>query len=303
AADNFDLTLSADYNRQDPECCAQIYVRTGSTQRPLTRQFAGLAAAFGYAPPSTDAFDRLTDLDTPLDAFQEIGGVSLRAHWDIGPGTVTSITAWRFWNWGPSNDRDFTGLPITIVSANPSGQDQYSQELRYAASGDRLAYVVGLFAYKRGQHTTGAQEQGSAESRWLLNPGNVPLGSSGCNPPTANACNPAVLEGRRAENSITLETTSVAAFGQLSWKLTDRLTLQPGLRVNYDRKSGSYVAVVTDGGRNLVVGNPPPTSSVVRDQCATLPPQSYTPEFSDWNISGDFTLSYQIADDVLGYAT
>ena len=160
--------------------------RTGATQRPLNRQFAGLAAAFGYAPPSTDAFDRLTDLDTPLDAFQEIGGVSLRAHWDLGPGTLTSISAWRFWNWGPSNDRDFTGLPITIVSANPSGQDQYSQELRYAASSDDLDYVVGLFAYKQRQHTTGAQEQGSAASRWLLNPGNVPLGRAAAirRPPT-----------------------------------------------------------------------------------------------------------------------
>ena len=303
AADSFDLTLSADYNRQDPECCAQIYVRTGATQRPLTRQFAGLAAAFGYSPPSTDAFDRLTDVDTPLDAFQEIGGVSLRARWDLGPGTLTSITAWRFWNWGPSNDRDFTGLPITTVSANPSGQDQYSQELRYAASGESLDYVVGLFAYKQRQHTTGAQEQGPAASRWLLNPGNVPVGSGDCNPPAANACNPAVLDGLRSENDIVLETTSLAAFGQVSWKVTDRLTLQPGLRVNYDRKSGSYDAIVTDGAGNLVVCNPPPTSSVVRDQCATLPPQSYTPEFSDWNISGDFTASWQFADDVLGYAT
>ena len=101
----------------------------------------------------------------------------------MGPGTLTSVTAWRFWDWGPSNDRDFTGLPITTVSANPSQQDQYSQELRYAASGERLDYVVGLFAYQQRQHTTGAQEQGPAASRWLLNPGNVPVGSSGCNPP------------------------------------------------------------------------------------------------------------------------
>jgi iron complex outermembrane receptor protein len=99
--DDLQLTLTGDYNRQDPECCAQIYVRTGVTQRPLNRQFAALAAAFDYAPPSTNAFDRLTDLDTPLDAFQEIGGASLRAEWDLGPGTFTSVSAWRFCNWGP----------------------------------------------------------------------------------------------------------------------------------------------------------------------------------------------------------
>ncbi|WP_243455563.1 TonB-dependent receptor [Sphingosinicella sp. BN140058] len=303
AANGLDIVLTGDFNRQNPECCAQLYVRTGATQRPLNRQFAGLAAAFGYAPPSTDAFDRLTDLDTPLDAFQEIGGASLRAEWSLGPGMLTSVTAWRFWNWGPSNDRDFTGLPITTISANPSKQDQYSQEIRYAASGKRLDYVVGLFAYHQRQHTTGVQEQGPAASRWLLNPGAVPVGASGCNPASANACNSAVLDGLRSENDILLSTTSLAAFGQLSWKVTDRLTLQPGLRLNYDRKSGQYEALVFTGSGAPLLCNPPPASSIARDQCANLPPQSYDPKFSDWNVSGDFTISYRLGADAMAYAT
>jgi iron complex outermembrane receptor protein len=282
ASNSLDVTLAADYNRQNPECCAQIYVRTGATQRPLSRQYAALAAAFGYSPPSTDPFDRLTDLDTPLDAFQELGGVALRAKWEIGPGTLTSVTAWRFWNWGPSNDRDFTGLPITTVSANPSKQNQYSQELRYAGSSGSLDYVGGVFAYRQNQHTTGAQEQGPAASRWLLNPS------------SANANNPAVLNGLRSENDIRLETTSLAAFGQLSWRVTDRLRLQPGLRVNYDKKSGSYVAVVTTGTGSTTLNN---------DQRGILAPQSYEAEFSDWNVSGDFTIAYDLAPDVLAYAT
>ncbi|HEX8309343.1 MAG TPA: TonB-dependent receptor [Allosphingosinicella sp.] len=282
AGNDLDVTLSADYNRQNPECCAQIYVRTGSTQRPLSRQYAALAAAFEYAPPSTDPFDRLTDLDTPLDALQELGGVALRAKWDLGPGALTSVTAWRFWNWGPSNDRDFTGLPITTVSANPSRQNQYSQELRYSGSSGKFDYVGGLFAYRQNQHTTGAQEQGPAASRWLLNPA------------SANANNPAVLNGLRSENDIRLETTSLAAFGQVSWRVTDRLRLQPGLRINYDRKIGSYVAVVTTGTGSTVLNN---------DQRGILAPQSYEARFSDWNVSGDFTMAYDLAPDVLAYAT
>jgi iron complex outermembrane receptor protein len=282
AGEALEATLSADYNRQNPECCAQIYVRTGSTQRPLSRQYAALASALGYAPPSTDPFDRLTDLDSPLDAFQELGGVALRAKWDIGPGTLTSVAAWRFWNWGPSNDRDFTGLPITTVSANPSKQNQYSQELRYAASGGSLDYVAGLFAYRQNQHTTGAQEQGPAASRWLLNPS------------SPNAGDPAVLNGLRSENEIRLETTSLAAFGQLSWRVSDRLRLQPGLRVNYDKKVGSYEAVVTTGAGSTILNN---------DQRGILAPQSYEAKFGDWNVSGDFTIAYDIAPDVLAYAT
>jgi iron complex outermembrane receptor protein len=290
-SDTLDLTFSGDYNRQNPDCCAQIYVRTGTTQRPLNRQFNALAAAFAYAPPSTDAFDRLTDLDTPLRAKQTIGGASLRAEWDVGPGTLTSVTAWRLWNWDPSNDRDFTGLPITTKSNNPSKQRQWTQELRYASSGQNAVdYVLGAFLFHQKIRTDGVQVQGSAASRFLLAP---PAG--GCTPAsTANACNPSVLNGLTSVNDIDFTNTSAAIFGQLTWRLSDRLRIQPGLRVNYDKKTGSYIATVTTGTGSSVLNS---------DQRGVLAPQTYQPSFSDWNVSGDFTLSYDVADDVLAYAT
>jgi iron complex outermembrane receptor protein len=276
------LTLSGDYNRQDPNCCVQIYVRTGATQRPLNRQFAGLAAAFNYAPPSTNAFDRVTDLDGRLEAKQIIGGASLRAEWDVGPGTLTSVTAWRFWDWTPSNDRDFIGLPITTVSQNPSKQDQYTQEFRYAGTTGAFDYVGGLYGFYQKIDTSGSQVQGPAASRWLLNP------------TSANANNPAVLNGLTSLNDIHFKNTSLAAFGQVTWHATDRLRLQPGLRVNYDKKSGSYIADVFTGTGSRTLNN---------DQRGVLAPQSYQPKFSDWNLSGDFTASFDVAKDVLAYAT
>ena len=296
ATESIDLFLTGDYNRQDPECCAQIYVRTGSTQRPLNRQFAGptgLAAAFGYAPPSTDPFDRLTDLDTPLAARQEIGGLSLRAEWDLGPGTLTSVSAWRFWNWHPSNDRDFTSLPITTVSANPSTQDQYTQELRYSGGGDTIDYTLGAFFFHQDLATAGQQVQGPAASRFLLNP------------TSANANNPAVLNGLRSVNDISFRNTSGALFGQLTWRVAQGLRVQPGLRVNYDKKQGNYLATVFNGAGVQLDCAPALTAAntMLRDQCSTLSPQDYDASFSDWNLSGDFTVSYDIAQHVLGYAT
>ena len=281
AAPNLDITLAGDFNYQNPECCAQIYVGTGASQRPLSRQFAALAAAFGYAPPSTDPFDRVTDVDAELSARQELGGVSLRAEWEIGPGTLTSITAWRFWDWGPSNDRDFIGLPITTVSQNPSYQEQWTQEVRYAASLGRIDFVVGAFAFDQTLDTSGAQEQGPAASRWLIKPTNP------------NADDPSVLDGLRSENAIGFDNISLALFGQLTWRVTDRLRLQPGVRLNYDKKTGSYVATVTNG-----TGTP-----LTADQRAVLAPQSYEPSFSDWNFSYDFTAAYDVAEHMLAYAT
>src|SRR3546814_16590413 len=88
-ADNLDITLAGDWNRQEAVCCGSVFVRTGETQRPLNRQFAALAAAQGYAFPSDDPYDRLSDLDAALNAGNEIGGASLRVNWDVGPGPLT----------------------------------------------------------------------------------------------------------------------------------------------------------------------------------------------------------------------
>ena len=295
AAPTLDLTLYADYNRQDPKCCVQYYARVGATQRPITRQYDALAAAFGYTVPSTNRFDRVTDVDSPLRAKQELGGVSLLANWDLGGSTLTSITAYRFWNWDPSNDRDFIGLPITIVSANPSQQRQVTQEFRLASSGARrLDYVVGAFYFYQTIDTQGQQVQGTAASRFLLNPGNPPFGPNGCALPTTAACNPAVLNGLTATNSIGFTNTSAALFGKLTWHVTDKLQINPGLRVNYDQKDGSYVSVVTTGTGSTILNN---------DQRGVLAPQSYTPRFSNWNVSGDITAAYAFDRDVRAYIT
>jgi iron complex outermembrane recepter protein len=157
AAENFDITLAGDFSRQEPECCGALFVRTGVTQRPLARQYAALAAAQNYAVPSTNPFDRLTDLDASLNAGNELGGVALKANWKIGPGTLTSVTAWRYWDWKPENDRDFIGLPITSQSANPSQQEQWTQELRYSGEIGGLDFVVGLFGYHQTIRTQGVQ--------------------------------------------------------------------------------------------------------------------------------------------------
>ncbi len=281
--DGVDLTLHADYNRQDPECCVQYYARTGATQRPLNRQYAALAAAQGYAVPSTDPFDRVTDIDTPLRARQELGGVSLVANWDLGAATLTSVTAWRFWDWLPSNDRDFIGLPITTVSANPSRQEQFTQELRVGSNGtNTFDYTAGLFYFRQTIATQGRQVQGPAASAFLLNP------------QSAGGRDPATLDGLTATNTIGFENTSAAMFGKLTWRVSDRLSVSPGLRLNYDRKQGSYISVVTTGSGGTALSS---------DQRGVLAPQSYRPDFAQWNLSGDFTLAYAATDDVNAYAT
>ncbi|PKQ01063.1 MAG: TonB-dependent receptor [Alphaproteobacteria bacterium HGW-Alphaproteobacteria-13] len=301
--DDLSITLAGDYSSQDPECCGTVFVRTGLTQRALNRQYEALAAAQNYQVVSRNPFDRLTDIDAGLNAGNKIGGASLRVKWDVGPGTLTSITAWRFWDWKPENDRDFTGLPIVTRSQNPSQQDQYSQEFRYNYSGDKIDFVVGAFAFKQRIDTQGTQTQGSAASRWNLNPGNVAVGDPGCGPTATNqlACDPSVLDGLTAFNTQYLKSTSAALFGQVAWKVTDALTIQPGIRINYDKKSGFYQREVFDGQGNPVLFGQ--TDPVKVAQRGVLAPQISAPSVSDWNFSYDLNVNYKVAPDVLVYAT
>lgn len=285
--DGVEVLLQGDFSTQNPECCAQIYVKTGATQRALARQYAALAAAQNYTVPSTNAFDRLTDVDADLNAGNKIGGVNLRVKWKLGSGELTSVTAWRFWDWKPANDRDFTGLPITTLSQNPSQQDQWTQELRYSGGNDSIDYVLGGFLFKQKVRTQGTQQQGPAASRWLLT--------------GALALDPTVLNGLTAKNDIRLNNTSAALFGQLSWKITDALTIQPGVRVNYDKKDGLYDSVVTNGAGQLVTFAS--TDPRIVAQRGVLAPQRFAPSFSDWNFSYDLTASYKVAPNVLAYAT
>lgn len=283
------ITLAGDYNKQDANCCGSVFVRTVSTQRPLNRQFAALAAAQNYAPPSTNPFARLSDLDSTLNAGNVIAGVALRVNWDVGPGTFTSVTAWRYWDWLPENDRDFTGLPIVSLSQNPSQQNQYTQEFRYAYSGTKFDFVVGAFAFDQRIDTQGLEGQGAAASRWSIAPSN------------ALSNDPTVLNGLIARNTQFLKSTSAAVFGQLSWKVTDAFIIQPGVRLNYDKKSGFYQRrVFTSNGTELTGRE---TDARSRAQLAIFQPQLTAPEDTDWNFTYDLTLSYDVAPDVLAYGT
>ncbi|MFN7057006.1 TonB-dependent receptor, partial [Hyphomonas sp.] len=285
ASDNLEIILSGDYTRQRPNGYALVPAGVAPTLRPENRQYQALADFFNYAPPSFNPFDRLTDADTYHQSNQDIGGAALNIEWDIGPGTLTSITAWRYWDWGPSNDRDFLGLPITTVSANPSEQRQWTQELRYAGDfNERLGFVAGVFAFCQTIDSTGLQEQGSAAARWLLNPS------------SAGWDTPGLLEGYGQTSDIQSENTSAALFGQLEWRVTDRLRLLPGLRLNYDEKSVDYDAQVFGG---LQITDP----ALIALQRSVLAPLNYQASTDDTNVSGQITLAYDVNDAVNAYAT
>ena len=161
------ITLSGDASSQDPNGYAQVIAGVVETKRAAYRQFSSIIADLNYTLPSDNAYDRIIDHDTPWRSLNQLGGVSLNADFKIGAGTLTSTTAWRYWNWGPSNYRDFTGLQALAKSQNPQEHRNWSQEIRYAGNlNDKLSGVVGVFLLGQDLTTHGTEESGTDKWRF-----------------------------------------------------------------------------------------------------------------------------------------
>lgn len=287
----FQLRLTADYSNFESNCCTQVYLRVGTSLRAATRQYSYLAAnAPGgpYVPPSLNVYDRVTDIDAALAVDTNEGGVSAIADWNLGAVTLTSVSAWRFWNWDAANDRDYTGLPIQLTQHIPSRQDQYSQELRIASNGEHaVSYVAGLYYFD--QKITGEPISiyGPAAAYWLIGP---TTGASNT-PVPAN-----LLDGYGTDGSTRFKVDSYAAFGEVNWRITPRLTLTGGLRYTYERKSGDYNSFVF-GGLTTV------NTALNNAKLSVLRPQSYSVRNSEDNLSGRANIAWQATDTVYAYAS
>jgi iron complex outermembrane receptor protein len=280
------LTVAVDHTRQRPEGYAQVFASVAPTLRPANRQYAQITADLGYVAPSINAFDRLTDTDTAWQSNQDLGGAGATLEWTVGRGRITSATGFRYWNWDPSNDRDFVGLPVTTVSAAPSKQRQWTQEVRYAGPlSSRVNVVGGVFWFSQSLDSDPSfkQEQGSAAARFLL-------------APSAAASTPGLLDGYGYNQFLQFRNVSAALFGQVEWAITDRLRVLPGLRFNYDWKDVRFDQHVYGG---LQTTDP----ALVALKLSVLAPQSYSTNVDDTNTSGQITVAYRVAASVNAYGT
>ena len=85
-SDKIAITAAVDHTRQRAEGYTQVVAGVAPTLRAANRQYPQIAADLGYTPPSFNAFDRLTDIDSPLRSFQGLGGASLNVDCEARAG-------------------------------------------------------------------------------------------------------------------------------------------------------------------------------------------------------------------------
>ncbi|MBS0362749.1 MAG: TonB-dependent receptor [Proteobacteria bacterium] len=276
------IRLSADDSKIYENCCTQVFVRVGTSLKSAARQYPALAAGVNYAPPSTNPFDRLTDIDAGIKVNTDDGGLSSVADWNLGFATVTSVTAWRWWNWDAGNDRDYTGLAIQLLQHIPSRQDQYSQELRIASNGHRtIEYVAGLYVFSQTITGEPITAYGPLATYWLLGP--------------APQFPANLLNGYTTDGHTRFHSDSEALFGEATWRVTERLNVTGGLRYTWEGKDGQYNA--------FVFGGLPVTGSLLNSQLSILRPQAYSAKVQSGSLSGRANVAYNLTDTVMAYAS
>jgi iron complex outermembrane receptor protein len=336
ASDKLTITISGDLERENDSSAGftsgggiiQVYGpghwginTTAAQQATATKAFAALANLRSYGgveswTPTVDPTADITNSRTNTRTTQ--GGAAATADYDLGWSTLTSISAWRFWQFNPPQDSD--GSPLDIYDNEAiSRSNQVSEELRLA-SNDKgpIDWQTGLFLYHSDLkdhyivHQFGADVipwydayQGSAV---------IPLSFR------------SQLTGAQIIENTHVQDQNEAVYGQATWHITDDLALTGGARYTLDRKSGGSPVDTDELPTSLPAGVTEKQLNTFYKAIGAIfvnPGVTYTtPGYaasgssysagtgyalgvseSSHNVSGSTSLSYTVTPDISAYAT
>ena len=206
------------------------------------------------------------------DAKTDLYGISGHLKWEVGGVTFHSITAYRdVESFAPENTDGSTADFADVTSYNES--TQFTQEFRMEGLlfDNRLDYIGGLFYFH--------DEAITDEAALLFN-----------EIETQDAIEALIGARLTPFRSFVDQTTeSYAAFGHVSFSLTDELRISAGGRFTYEEKEVLGARHVADIVENV------PISEFTAIQPLTLR--------KSWNATSyKFGIDYQFSDDIFAFA-
>lgn len=311
-----ELLVDLDYAKEDTDCCAlavidyngfsPIVIGTPMTNTPSMfipgLPYQALESAPGSigSPPTADPFGDDYWVNNPFSNDVEVAGISADWRFELeNDDQVNFINAARTYHAISTYDGDFSAYDAASPAESDVELTQLSSELRIASrGGETWDYQGGLYAYYSNFETLGSL--GLNETILLnspqLSPGFPPLSS---------------LLGAQSRNidSNKYETTSMAAFGQLTWNLSDRLSTTFGMRLTQEKKerTGSQrtlrtpIVIQTPGGPFEI---PLPPFEFLPDLAPIAGADvDYDQDRTDTNMSSTMNVRYFWNDDFMTYAS
>ena len=278
--DGLSIYLIADYSKIDRVGPGQLWTlnRLPSFANPLMAARFGNLGALGITPGFNN--DKSAE-DYDGYSSEQNYGVSLEVNLALGNDyNLTSITAWRRLDEGPQIFA-IDGSSVPIFTAQQTGVDQtfLSQELRLTSpKGSALEFTAGVYGSRR--------KVGDADdfNRAQLRP--------------AAPFDTFIVSISAGQGNSQTKSSSLAAFFDGKYHVTDKLSLIGGFRYQYDWVDALSYSIIDPAYPPAPPG--PPVSGLVN---------FYTPraldtghvEKGDW--SGRAGLEYKISPDVMVFGT
>lgn len=158
-SDDLSIRLIGDYSHKNEECCAAAYispyqnlsrapdgsvVRSPNTILAISRALGGTIETAG---PNDGKYARRVAITPGYGYFQRTRdwGVSGEINYDLGPASLTSITAYREYKNKSQQDGDFQSLDILNRTDQNRKFQTFTQELRLQGTlfNDRLDFLIG----------------------------------------------------------------------------------------------------------------------------------------------------------------
>ena len=229
----------------------------------------------GPAAQNRAFFDRNSfdlAIDEPGNYANEIWTGSLTGTIDIGPGTLTNVFGWRQYDATTRGDIDAT--PRFLFHSNTeTAQEQFSNELRYAISTDRLDLTLGGFWFK--------QDLAYTENRELRR--DLPV----------NLQPPVFYGGGSQEHEV------IGVFANAQYELFDNLSVIAGIRWNQETKDAAVTYVLPRAQCSVLQGTCPTGTQPFNPATET---NGFTDSVRFRNLSPKLGLQYEFgAGQVYGH--
>ncbi len=293
--DNLTLRFIADYAHELENCCVLFpsgvftHLANGTA---IPYDWYQREAFTDYHVPNYDPFSRKAAIAEPTYYNMETGGAQLRADYDLSGFTLTSISAWRFWNFFPVNGAfDGIGLDVIHSSNAVDYQKQVTQEFRVTSpTGGAVDYTAGgFFLY---QDIPGNLREGFGYQ----------AGPFLAGPQLPKSLSTLLFNGLTVYDVSDAVTNSYAAYGQATWHVLPRFDLTGGLRYTYEDKSGSFDQY--QFGAASLAAFPKGLQTILQSIRTGLgPPQYFDDHTHNGALSGLITASYKLTPTIYTYAT
>ena len=249
--DQFKFRVIADYSKIDEVCCAAVNLQRSAATTLLE-------SLGGRVNDATKPFADVVYNNAPSTNDIANYGISGQGDYSYGPFKLTSITAYRKVKAINGQDSDFSSADLIGNNFQDIRLDTFTQELRLATDlNGPVNALIGAFYFKEKVKQFNAIPLGS-QFRPYAN--QLVLGASG------GAFSLPFLEqtfgalegnpgkyvgqffgaGQGFTENYRLNNDAFSIFGQIDFKITERLTLTGGLNYTHDKKRFSTNVVSTD---------------------------------------------------------